>query len=74
MEVVERPNSIGRPDRFYAKFENTYIKGDGVVIGTFGNGATEAEAIAAYAEEISEKTLVIDPFNQRRELPVPRLK
>lgn len=74
MVVTERPNSIGSPLRFFARFEGSDVAGNGVLIGTYGNGSTEQEAIANYAKEISEKTLVIDAWKPNRsEIKVPRL-
>ncbi len=56
--VRERPFPIGDPSRFYAKFANCDTKGCGVLIGEFGNGSTPEEAVQAYANKISLKTLV----------------
>lgn len=63
------------PDnRFYATFESADVKGDGVLIGKFGNGATIDEAIQDYAREISVTTLVVGAWGSgRREIVVPRL-
>ena len=61
--------------RYYAKFENAEIGEDGVLIGTFGNGASPLEAARAYARKISLKHLVIEAFTEhRRGIDAPRLK
>ncbi len=74
MVVRERRLPVGNPSRYYASFEAAEVKGDGVLIGTYGNGSTPEEAIANYANEITLKTLVLDAMNDdRREIPVPRL-
>jgi hypothetical protein len=74
MVVCERPVHIGAPNRFYAHFKNAEVKGDGVLVGSYGDGATEEDAIKAYAREISEKRLVINAFSaDRKEIDVPRL-
>lgn len=81
MVVKERGSSlmrmphIGRSGRFYAEFENSEIKGDGVLIGVFGNGPTPKDAISDYARHISERRLVLKAWNksERREIEVPRL-
>lgn len=77
MEVRERKVPLGSPNRFYARFASSETKeyaGDGILSGTYGSGATEAEAIADYAKEISLKLLVLDAWKPtRREIEVPRL-
>jgi len=74
MEVHERRKAIGDADRFYAHFKGVEVKGDGVLIGSFGNGRTPEEAISDYAREINLKTIIIDSMNKnRREIQVPRL-
>jgi hypothetical protein len=72
--VAARIDQRGPDNRFYATFDGAEIKGDGVLIGMFGNGATIDEAIQAYAREISVHTLVVDAYREaRREVIVPRL-
>lgn len=73
MKIVERDPAYQNVGRFYAKFEGTEVKGDGVLTTVFGNGSTEDEAIHAYAREISETTLSIQDPNGRRLIKVPRL-
>lgn len=74
MVVRERPQPVGSPMRFYACFDRAEVVGDGVLIGTFGNGATAEEAIADYTREIALRTLVVDAYGEkRREINVPRL-
>lgn len=73
MEVRER-NEIGN-SHWYAHFKNVEVKGDGVLIGKFGNGATPGDAIANYAKEISDTTLVVGAYSEeRRDIRVPRLR
>lgn len=70
MSVKERSLPVGDPTRYYARFQHVDVMGDGVLIGTFGNGATKEEAIAAYAEKISMKTLIFHG-NTPREQRIP---
>ncbi len=80
MQVMERESAdiamahIGPNGRFYAHFKGAEIKGNRVLISTFGDGATEANAIANYAKEISEKILVFNAYDKaaRLELKCPR--
>lgn len=73
MVVQERSKKHGLP-RFYASFENSEIKGDGILIGMCGNGETEEAAIKDYGERISGETLVLDAYtDSRREIQVPVL-
>jgi hypothetical protein len=59
---------------YYAYFKYTDFKGDGVLIGSFGNGETPDEAIDDYISIISNTTLVINGFkDNRREIKVPTL-
>ena len=73
MVVSERSHEMPKSMRFYAHFKNCEEKtGQGMLRGTFGNGATPTQAIKAYAQEISGKTLVVDAFTEkRREILVP---
>ena len=78
MEVHERDNK-NLPftcfGRFYAHFSNAEIKhGTCMLIGAFGNGNTEKEAIEDYAKEISNQILIIDAMKHtRKEIIVPIL-
>ena len=64
------PNGL---HRFYCAFRNVDIGRHGVLESTYGNGHTEAEAIADYARQISERHLVIDAGEPtRREVDAPR--
>jgi hypothetical protein len=58
---------------FYAYFENVDVKDGCGLISEFGNGNNEKEAILDYAKKISDKLLVIDPFQKRKEIRVPLL-
>lgn len=75
MVVLERRKPIGAEDRYYASFENVEVMDPpGILVSTFGNGATPEHAVAAYAEEISMKRIAIGAYTSgRRELEVPRL-
>jgi hypothetical protein len=77
MQVIERDDRhfpIGNPSHFLAHFKGVEIGGGGLLRGVYGNGATEEEAIRAYAPEISLKNIVVDAMSsKRREIRVPRL-
>ena len=76
MVVKERELPEGDPARFYASFKHCDVKGDGVLIVSFGNGATPEEAIANYGREIHLKTLVFKDCFQglRREIRPVRIR
>jgi hypothetical protein len=72
MEIHER-NDPKLP-KHYAHFKLSDIKEGSCLIGKFGDGETEQEAIRNYAKEISGQLLVIGAFsNNRRNIQVPRL-
>lgn len=72
MAVTERSN-LNLP-RFYAAFEHTEIVNRSVLIGEYGNGNTEEEAIRDYASKISKKRIAINAYrDSRRELTVPEV-
>ena len=81
MKVVERtrtdlhPSFPYGPNRWLAHFDDVEVKDGSVLIGTHGNGATQAQAIKNYAREISGKCLVVNAFNRetRREIYAPEL-
>lgn len=76
MEVNERGHERGSPSNFYAHFEDFALQSECgyFLIGTYGNGATEEEAIANFAKEITRRVIVIDSHGEsRREICVPRL-
>lgn len=75
MEVHER-NPIQFPflPRFFAYFSHAEIAERGCLVGTFGNGQTELDAIDDYARAISGKILAIDAYSKdRRNIDVPIL-
>lgn len=77
MEVRERNVPENDPSRFYAQFKNSELThGRCFLIGAYGNGATEEEAINNYIKEISQKTMVFNATDaaKRKEILVPRLK
>lgn len=72
MVVRERGRDYGS-SRFYAMFKDAVVADRECCIGVYGNGATEEEAISAYALAISEKTLMVNAYQKdRRYIPVPR--
>lgn len=72
--VMERRLPIGHPSRFYARFDRCETKGDGVLIGEYGDGATPEDAADEFRQMISLKTLVYSAYTDaRREIVVPRL-
>jgi hypothetical protein len=80
MEIHERtPQDMGRrwteSSRYYACFKSCDVKDGSILSGTFGNGSTPDAAMAEYAQEISEKRLVIDATSKgtRREIYAPIL-
>ena len=74
MQVRERRLPVGDRNRFDAYFESCEVKEGGILISSFGNGATLEEAIANYAREISLKRLVCNAYGtDRREVDVWRL-
>jgi hypothetical protein len=72
--VKERHPREGEANRFYAQIENAEIMDGSMLRGTYGDGATPDEAIAAYAREISRKRLAINAMSpERREVEAPVL-
>lgn len=47
-------------NRWTCQFENSNIKGDGVLIGTYGNGNTPAKAMKDYDSKIRGQVLIFD--------------
>jgi len=75
MKVVERKHYDHKGQRFYAVFDGAEVKGDSVLMGLYGDGETEEEAIRSYAQVISGKTIVFNAEKKYRlELDVPILK
>ena len=59
-------------NRWMAEFNHCEVKGEGVLIGTYGNGTTPQEAIQAYVDQICGKTVVFEAgTDRRREFTVP---
>jgi len=75
MEIYERgANRFDGVERFYASFKHAEVFEDCFLVGSFGDGNTEEEAITDYAARISEETLVMDACtDHRKEIYVPRL-
>lgn len=76
MVVRERQLPVGNPERFYANFRGAELRhGETFLCSAYGNGATQNEAIAAYAKKIEFKLLIVDAMKDtRQEIWVPRLK
>lgn len=80
MKVVERSRTDLHPsipyegNRYLAHFDDVDVKDGSILCGTFGNGATPAQAMKAYAREISGKLLVVAAGKaERREIWAPEL-
>lgn len=75
MQVKERPVPAGSPNRFYASFKNCEVSvGGRFLSSTFGDGATQAEAIENYGRSISLQRLVIGAYTpERREIDPVRI-
>lgn len=59
---------------FTACFESAEVAEGGMLRGVYGEGETEAEAIADYCDQINGERLVLNAFrSERREIAVPRL-
>lgn len=67
MEVHQRPDGS-----YYSRFKFSEVHEGHLLRGVYGDGATEETAIAAYAKEISGKTLTVD--GGKTDIPVPQLK
>ena len=72
MEVRERPEYLNPDYVFYAQFKGVEVLEGRILASAYGEGNTPEEAIAAYAQEISEKHIVIDAYKtSRREIFAP---
>ena len=73
--ITERSKEYMNPVyKFYARFENTETKGDGILIGEYGNGNTPEEAINDYCNLISGKRIVFKAYTEeRKEISVHKL-
>lgn len=72
MVIRERDPHRVNLKRYYACFEYTEAKGDGVLISLCGDGDTEREAMVNYAKQIAGTTLVIHAYtDERKEIKVP---
>jgi len=71
LELTRYSNQNGR---WSAGFRGAEVKGDGVLIGSHGNGKTPEDAIVDYVDEICGKTLVFNAYSSRdrREFNVPQ--
>lgn len=74
IKVFERKEPKDSPIRYYAHFDGADVKGNGFLIGEYGNGTTPEQAIDDYARRIEFRTLVFNAYGEdRREIKVPRL-
>ncbi len=75
MEVNEREDGFDKNRKFFACFLSSDTIEGGFLVGAFGDGKTEKEAIEQYARRISGKHLVLDAHNShRKEIIVPILE
>jgi hypothetical protein len=58
--VTERKNPADPTTRFYARIPDSDVSDGHALLGVFGNGATEYEAIRNYVPEISGKRLKVE--------------
>ncbi len=73
LEVHERNKESGLP-KYYVHFKRAEIKDGCILIGAFGSGETEKEAIKDYIQRISNNILVINAYSKdRQNIVVPTL-
>lgn len=71
---MDRWQRENRLKRFLARFDHVEVSDGSMLIGTYGEGDTEDEAIRGYADLISSEKLVVDAWKAtRREIQAPRL-
>jgi len=71
MEVHERGKGCGSK-RFYAHFSRVEVSDGMMLVGTYGDGADEEEAIKNYAAEIEGKMLVYSAGTRdRKQIQAP---
>ena len=69
ISLIYYPN---QKNRWSAMFQNCEVMGDGVLIGTYGNGTTPLSAIGDFIENIKGKKIVFGAGTlKRREFVVP---
>lgn len=72
--VTQRPVYMNPDNKYYVKFNNSEVKGMGVLTGVTGYGNTVEDAVKDYCKRISGKTLVLDAYtNNRKEINLPDL-
>jgi len=75
LELVATERSAAhssRDQRWYVRFKDSEVKGNGTLIGTYGDGATPELAARDYAKRIVGQVLVIDAWTpKRREIQCP---
>ena len=75
MEIHERPRPEGDRGRFYAHFKFCDVMENGCLVGMYGDGATDEDAIRNYAARISLRRIALNAYTpERREIEVPRLR
>lgn len=75
MVVTERSSEQATKNtKYFAHFEDCEVMRNNILVGSYGDGATPEDAIAAYAIEISEQQIAIGARTPaRRNIQVPRL-
>lgn len=71
--VQERPSYLNL-DRFYVSFEHGEVMENGCLIGASGNGNTIDEAIIDYCNQISNRKMAFNAYQEnRKEIRCPKL-
>ena len=71
--VHERPSYLNL-DRFYVSFEHGEVMENGCLIGASGNGNTIDEAIIDYCNQISNRKMAFNAYQEnRKEIRCPKL-
>jgi len=75
MVVKERRNPSAPSSRYYAMFDGCEVTDRCMLSPLYGNGPSQDQAISAYAEEISLKTIAFNAMESNRmEIVAPRLE
>ncbi len=74
LELKERAETLNLP-RYYVSFPGCEVIEGRFLYGNIGNGETMDEALADYAKQLSNKTIVFNAYtNEREEIECPKLK
>jgi CBS domain containing-hemolysin-like protein len=57
----------GQNGRWMAQLDRAEVKGDGVLIGSYGNDSSPSAAIADYCRQIAGKTIFVTSGSQGRQ-------